>query len=143
MSRDLTTLLFKLETILGKPETIPYFFEWRDTEMAAGNQVLESRFVDVQTAHRMCVSITSVLTYFEHTTWNQTITDNLHIVWQNLHQDGELNSFALLTFLEALRDLRKDCQEQHQPEYSAESRQANIKLRTLISYTQKILVVPR
>jgi hypothetical protein len=136
----LTTLLFKLDTILGKPETIPTFFEWRDTERAAGNQVRESRFVDVETAQRMCASITLVLAYFERTTWNQTITSNLHTVWENIDKDGVLDAFALLTFLEALRNLRSDCQQLDEPQYSKESTQANLQLRTLISQTQELLL---
>ncbi len=67
----LMTLLIKLDTILGKPETIPTFFEWRDTERATVNEVLESRFVDVETTQDIRVVITLVLPYFEGTTWNQ------------------------------------------------------------------------
>jgi hypothetical protein len=126
---------------LGKPETIPTFFEWRDTERAAGNKVLESRFVDVESAHHMCAAITIVLAYFERTTHNQTITENLHTVWEHLDKDGELDAFALHTFLEALRNLRSDCQQQDEPQYSKESRRANLQLRTLISQTQELLLV--
>ena len=137
----LTTLLFKLDTILGKEENIPTFFEWRDTERAAGNEVLESRFVDVEIAQHMCDAITVVLVYFEGTTWNQTITRNLHTVSENLDENGELDAFALNTFLEALRNLHIDSQTQHQPQYSAANRQANLQLRTLISQTQELLLV--
>jgi len=137
----LTTLLFKLDTILGKQESIPSFLEWRDAETAAGNEVLESRFVDVETAQHMCAAITVVLAYFESTTWNQTITRNLRTVSRHVARDGELNAFTLSTFLEALRNLRIDSQTQHQPQYSEANRQANLQLRTLISQTQELLLV--
>ena len=137
----LTNLLFKLDTILTKEEDIPSFDEWQENETAAGNDVLESRFVDAETAQHMCAAVTVVLAYFESTTWNQTITENLHAVWENIHENGELDAFALHTFLEALRNLRIDSQAQHQPQYSAANRQANLQLRILISQTQELLLV--
>jgi hypothetical protein len=101
----LTTLLFKLDTILTKEEHIPSFVEWQDTETAAGNDVLESRFVDAETAQHMCAAITLVLAYFERTTWNQTITQNLRTVSRRVDRDRRINAFSLFTFLEALRNL--------------------------------------
>ena len=137
----LTTLLFKLDTIFSKQESIPSFVEWRENETAQGNEVLESRFLDVETAEHIRASITVVLVYFEGTTWNQTITRNLRTVSRHVARDGELNAFTLSTFLEALRNLRIDSQTQHQPQYSEAIRQANLQLRTLISQAQELLLV--